>query len=133
MSLLHCDVASASSLVKLVLLFNSGEVEPLTTAITMTLRIAISTTAVVVFIAALLVGVLAGVLLNHCIIKHQAWSCKPKSSSHQQQQTEPSSNALQQTGPQYEEVMELRQNKAYESTLTGIEIKPNEVYGPMQL
>ena len=87
--------------------------------------IAVSTTAVVVFIAGLLVGVLGGVLLYHCVVKHQA-------SSHQQKKTVSSSNPLQQTGPQYEEVMELRQNTAYEPTQTGIEMRPNEAYGPMQ-
>ena len=107
--------------------------KPLTTATTMTLRIAVSVTVVVVFIVGLLVGVLAGVLLYHCIIKYQAWSCKLESSSHQQQQTVLSSNALQPTGPQYEEVMELRQNTAYEPTQTGIEMRPNKAYGPMQL
>ena len=130
-SLLHYNVASASSLVELILLFNSGDVESLTTATTLTLQIAVSVTAVVVFIAGVLVGILAGVLLYHCIIKHQAWSCKPESSSHQQQQTVPSSNTLQRTGPQYEDVMELRQNAAYEPTQTGIEMKPNEAYGPI--
>jgi len=128
MSSLHCYVhyLVANSVVP----SPSGAVEHSTTDPAM--WIAVSTTAVVVFIAGLLVGVLAGVLLYHCIIKHQAWSCKPESSSHQQK-TVSSSNPLQQTGPQYEEVMELRQNTAYEPTQTGIEMKPNKAYGPMQL
>ena len=128
MSSLHCYVHYLVA--KGVVPSPSGAVEHSTTDPAM--WIAVSTTAVVVFIAGLLVGILAGVLLYHCIIKHQARSCKPESSSHQQI-TASSSNPLQQTGPQYEEVMELRQNTAYEPTQTGIEMKPNKAYGPMQL
>ena len=56
---------------------------------------------------ALVVGVLAGVLLHHCI-KYRSQSSKAESSSHQQQQS----------GPEYEEVpvhkkIELRENVAY--------------------
>ena len=109
----------------------SGAVEHSTTDPTM--WIAVSTTAVVVFIAGLLVGVLTGFMLYHCIIKHEAWSSKLESSSHKQKKTSSSSKPLQQTGPQYEEVMELRQNTAYEPKQSGIEMKPNEAYGPMQL
>ena len=43
---------------------------------------------------ALVVGVLAGVLLHHCIIKYRSHSSKADSSSHQQQQA----------GPEHEEV-----------------------------
>ena len=92
--------------------------------------IAVVATAVVIFIA----GVLTGVLFYHCISNHQSQSSKLQSSSHQQQQHVISaSNQRQQTSPEYEEVMELRQNTAYEPTQTGIEIKPNKAYGPMQL
>ena len=109
---------------------HSGAVEPRPPDATM--WIAVSTTAVVLFITGLLVGVLVGVSLYHCIIKHQALSSKLASSSHQQKKTVSSSNPLQQTGPQYEEVMELRQNTAYEPTQTGIKMRPNEAYGPTQ-
>ena len=116
--------------IECVLLSYSGAVEaPPTNA---NMWIAVSTTAVVVFIGGLLVGVLAGVLLYHCVIKHQAWSSKLESSSGQQKKTASSTNPLQQTGPQYEEVLELKQNKAYETTQNGIEMRPNEAYGPPQ-
>ena len=116
--------------IECVLLSYSGAVEaPPTNA---NMWIAVSTTAVVVFIGGLLVGVLAGVLLYHCVIKHQAWSSKLESSSGQQKKTASSTNPLQQTGPQYEEVLELKQNKAYETTQTGFEMRPNEAYGPTQ-
>ena len=60
------------------------------------------------------------------------WSSKLESSSGQQKKTVSSSNPLQQTGPQYEEVLELKQNRAYEPSQTSIEMRPNEAYGPMQ-
>ena len=92
--------------------------------------IAVSTATVVAFIA----GILAGALLFYCISKHQSQqTSKPEASSPQQQKAISSSNPLQQTGPVYEEVMELRQNTAYEPTQTqGIEMKANEAYSPMQ-
>ena len=95
--------------------------------------IAFVTTTVEVFTAGLLVSCLAGVLLYHCIIKHQARSSNLESSSHQHQETEPSSNTLQQADPQYEEVMELRQNTAYQPTQIAIEMRPNEAYESIQL
>ena len=75
---------------------------------------------------ALIVGVLAGVLLFYCIIKHLF---KPESSSHQKQKA----------GPVYEEVhatieegeIELRENVAYGSVQT-IELTANEAYGHVQ-
>ena len=79
--------------------------------------IAVSTTAVVVFIA----GLLVGVLVYHCIIKHQSPNSKPRSSSCLQHQTVPSSDQPQQTDPEYEVVVELKPNTAYEFTQTGIE------------
>lgn len=90
--------------------------------------IAVSITAVVVFIA----GVLAGVLVYYCIIKHKSQSFKPDPSSHQQQQTASSSNPLQQTSPEYAEVVKLKQNKAYELTQSSIEMTANEAYQPKQ-
>ena len=89
--------------------------------------IAVASTAVVVFIA----GFLAGVLVYHYISKHQSQGSKSLP-SHQQQQTISSSNPLQQTGPEYAEVIKLRQNRAYEDTQTGIEMRANEAYQPMQ-
>ena len=74
----------------------------------------------------LIVGVLAGVLLFCCIIKHLS---KPKSSSHQKQKA----------GPVYEEVhatsgegkIDLRENVAYGPVQT-IELEANEAYGHVQ-
>ena len=108
--------------------------ESLTTGAT--IGIAVASTAVVVFVA----GVLAGVLLYHYISKHQSHILKPESSSDQQQQevsfthqqVVSSSNPLQQTGPEYEEVVKLRKNVSYELTKTGIETKANEAYQSTQ-
>ena len=96
---------------------------------------AVSTSVAVGFTVgtiALVVGVLAGMLVYHCIIKHWFKSFKADPSSHQQHQTVPSSNPLPQTGPEYEEVVELRQNRAYELTETSIQMRENEAYRPMQ-
>ena len=91
--------------------------------------IAVASTTVVVFIA----GFLAGVLVYHCISKLQSQGSKSESSpSHHQQQTISSSNPLQQTGPEYAEVIKLRQNRAYELTQTGIEMRANEAYQSTQ-
>ena len=93
-----------------------------------TVGIAVASTAVVTFIA----GVLAGVLLYHCVSKHQSQSSKLESSSHPQQQEVSSSNPLAQTGPEYEEVVKLRKNASYELTKPGIEMKANEAYQSTQ-
>ena len=102
-----------------------------------TVGIAVASTAVVTFIA----GVLAGVLLYHCISKHRCQSSKPESSSHEQQQevfshqqpqSVSSSNPLPQTGPEYEEVIKLRKNASYELTKTGLEMNVNEAYQSTQ-
>ena len=79
--------------------------------------------------SALVVGVLAGMFLYHCICKHQSQSSKPETSTHQQQQT----------GPEYEDVsatrverkIELRENVAYGPTQK-IELKVNEAYQHVQ-
>ena len=100
--------------------------------------IAVASTAVVVFI----VGVLAGVLLYHCISKHRSQDSKPELSSHEQKQAAlsslkqqkavPSPNPLQETGPEYADVIKLRQNVVYGLTQTGIEMRAKEAYRPMQ-
>ena len=82
-----------------------------------TVGIAVVTTAVVIFIA----GVLTGVLLYHCISNHRSQSSKPVSVS----------NQLQQTGPEYEEVVELSENMAYRPTQS-IELRANEAYQHVQ-
>ena len=71
-------------------------------------------TAMVTGIIALIVGFLAGVLVYHCIHNHRLKNSKPKSPSNQHQDAVSASNPLQQTGPEYEEVVELRRNKSYE-------------------
>ena len=91
--------------------------------------IAVASTTVVIFIA----GLLAGILVYHCISKHQSQGSKSESfPSQQQQQTISSANPLQQTGPEYAEVIKLRLTRAYEDTQTGIEMRSNEAYQPMQ-
>ena len=105
----------------------TGTVEPLTTGAM--LGIAVASSALVAFI----VGILAGILIYHCISKHRSHNIlKPETSSHQQdaQQTVSPSHPLQQTSPEYEEVVKLRKNKAYELTQTGMEMKANEAYQP---
>ena len=97
--------------------------------------IAVVTTAVVIFVAGILVGVLATILVYHCINKQHSQNSKPESPSHQQQQAISSvsaSNPQQQTSPEYEEVIKLRQNTAYEHIRTDIEMRVNEAYLPMQ-
>ena len=71
------------------------------------------------------------VLVYHCISNCKSQSSKLKSSSQQQQQAVSSSNQLQQTGPEYEEVMELSENMAYRPTQT-IELRANEAYQHVQ-
>ena len=78
---------------------------------------------------ALVVGVLAGIFLYHCICKHQSQSSKPETSTHQQQQA----------GPEYEDVsatrverkIELRENVAY-GPAQKIELQQNEAYQHVQ-
>ena len=97
--------------------------------------VAVVTTAVVIFVAGTLVGVLATILVYHCICKQHSQRSKPESPSHQQQQAISSASAPnlpQQTSPEYEEVITLRQNTAYEHLQTDIEMRVNEAYQPMQ-
>ena len=92
--------------------------------------IAVATTAVVMFIA----GTLAGALLFFCISKHRSQGLKSESSSFEQQQVALSSlqqqkavsspYLLKQTGPEYEDVIKLRQNAVYGITLTHTKWSP---------
>ena len=85
------------------------------------------TTAVVFFTA----GALGMILVYHSINKYRSQTYKTKSSSHQQQQAVSPSNPLQQTGPEYEEVVELSENVAYRPTQS-IELRANEAYQHVQ-
>ena len=88
------------SLTEVVQSFSQGTVVGITTVVTGTV--------------ALIVGFLAGVLVYHCISYHRPPTSKPETSSHQQQKEVSPCNPLQLTGPEYEEVVELRRNRSYE-------------------
>ena len=87
----------------------------------------VGVTSVVMSTITLTVGFLAGVLVYHCISKHQSQSSKPDS-SFQQQTVVPQQRA----GPEYEEVVELKENVAYGPAQQSIELKACEAYMPIQ-
>ena len=91
---------------------------PTTCSAVATLEIAIEVTGASAFV----VGVLAGVLLYHCINKYRS-QLKPESSSHQQQQTDPEYESPATSGKE----IELRKNRAYES-VQRIELRGNVAY-----
>ena len=95
---------------------------------TLSTAVSVGITAVVIATIVLIVGFLAGVLVYHCINKHRFQSSKPGSSSHQQQQA---TVPQQRAGPEYEEVVELKENMAY-GPARSIEMRANEAYRPMQ-
>ena len=86
-------------------------------------------TAVVATFIALFIGVLVGALLFYCISKHRAQNSKPKPSFHQQHQA--AILPQQRAGPEYEEVVELKENTAY-GPVQSIELKACEAYVPVQ-
>ena len=98
----------------------------LSTDATISTGAAVGITAVIIGTIALITGFLAGVLVYHCISKHRFQSSKP--SSHQQQQA---TVPQQQAGPEYEDVVELKENMAYGS-VQSIELKACEAYVPVQ-
>ena len=79
--------------------------------------VAVGIAVVITGIIALIVGFLAGILVYYCISNYRLQNAKPQSSFQHQPQTIPSSNVLQQTGPEYAEVhakkIELKENMAY--------------------
>ena len=75
---------------------------------------------------ALLVGVMVGALLFYCISKHRSQSSKLP--SHQQQQAV---LPQQRAGPEYEEVVELKENQAY-GPVQSIELKACAAYVSVQ-
>ena len=89
-------------------------------------EITAAVTGMIALILGVLAGVLTGVLLFYCISKHQLQSSKP--SSHQQQQAVV---PQQRAGPEYEEVVELKENTAY-GPVQSIELKECEAYVPVQ-
>ena len=64
--------------------------------------IAVATSAVVFFIAGIIGGTLATIVVYHCISKQQPKSSKPISQP--------------QTLPEYEEIIQLSENRAYAPT-----------------
>ena len=111
--------------------YTLGTGATLDTGSTLSRGAAVGTAVVVTGIIALVIGVLT-VIVFYCIINHRSRSCKPKSSSHQQQYAVPSCKALQEIGSVYEEVTELRPDKAYGPIQTGFKVKANEAYGLVQ-
>ena len=106
------------------MLLSTGGVNSLTTGTAV--GIAVVATAVVIFTAEALATVLV-----YCISKHRSQGSKPESSSHQQQLAASTTNPPKQTGPEYEEVIELSENMAYRP-VQGIEVRANEAYQPVQ-
>ena len=98
----------------------------ITTDSTPTTRSAVATLEIAIVVtgaSAFVVGVLAGVLLYHCISKHRS-QLKPESSSHrQQQQADPEYKRPVTSGKE----IELRKNMAYES-VQRIELRGNVAY-----
>ena len=105
----------------------SVESEPITFSTAASVGVTYYVTSVVISTITLTVGFLAGVLVYHCISKHQSQSSKPDS-SFQQQTVVPQQRA----GPEYEEVVELKENVAYGPAQQSIELKACEAYMPVQ-
>ena len=92
-------------------------------------EISAAVTGIIVLVVGVLAGFLAGVVVYHCISKHRFQSSKPKPSSHQPRQAAVS--LQQRAGPEYEEVVELKENQAY-GPVQSIELKACEAYVPVQ-
>ena len=107
----------------------SAESRPITLSTATSVGVTYYVISVVISTITLTVGFLAGVVVYHCISKHQSQSSKPKSSSRQQQQTVV---PQQRAGPEYEEVVELKENVAYGPAQQSIELKACEAYMPIQ-
>ena len=91
-------------------------------------EVAAAVTGTITLVVGVLAGVLMGGFLFYCISKHRPQSFKSESSSHQQQQA---AVPQQRAGPEYEEVVELKENVAY-GPAQSIELKPCEAYVPVQ-
>ena len=110
------------------MIFIDNELTTPSTDTTISTGTAVGITAVIIGTIALIIGVLAGGLLYHCFGKHRFQSSNPKSSSHQQQQA---AVPQHRAGPEYEEVVELKENTAY-GPAQSIELKACEAYVPVQ-
>ena len=97
-------------------------VAPTTPSTAATLEIAVVVTGASAFV----VGALTGVLLYHCISKHQS-QLKHELSSHEQQQTYPEYEMPTTSGKE----IELRGNRAYDP-VQSIEVRGNVAYRPVQ-
>ena len=91
-------------------------------------EITAAVTGIIVLVVGVLAGFLAGILVYHCISKHRFESLKPETFSHQQQQA---AVPKQRAGPEYEEVVELKDNTAY-GPMQSVELKACEAYVPVQ-
>ena len=92
------------------------------------MEVTAAVTGTIALVIGVLAGVLTGSLLFYCISKHRSQNSKPKPSSHQQQQAVV---PQQRAGPEYEEVVELKENTAY-GPVQNIELKACEAYAPVQ-
>ena len=110
----------------------STNIAPTSLSTGATVGIAVGVTGTIIFV----VGVLAGVLLYHCLSKHRS-QLKPELASYQQQLTDPQYEKVQ-ADPEYEvpatsrAEIELRENVAYHHPVQKIELRENVAYEPVQ-
>ena len=131
--MLSCPVVvvltSTTNFFNVVCVLADSEPSTLSTADTISTGAAVGITVVVTAFIALFIGVLIGALFFYCISKHRSQRSKPKPSSHQQRQA--AAVSQQRAGPEYEEVVELKENTAY-GPVQNIELKACEAYVPVQ-
>ena len=92
------------------------------------MEVTAAVTGTIALVIGFLAGVLTGILLFHCIGNHRSQSSKSDSATHQQQQAV---LPQQRAGPEYEEVVELKENQAY-GPAQNIELKACEAYVPVE-
>ena len=108
----------------------STNIAPTSLSTGATVGIAVGVTGTII----LVVGVLAGVLLYHCLSKQRS-QLKPELASYQQQLTQ---YEEVQADPEYEvpatsrAEIELRENVAYHHPVQKIELRENVAYEPVQ-
>ena len=86
------------------------------------MEVTAAVTGTIALVIGFLAGVLTGILLH--IGNHRLQSSKPDTATHQQQQA---TVPQQRAGPEYEEVVELKENQAY-GPVQSIELKACEAY-----